>query len=164
MSKLKDTLNGIFFGRRLNEKGQEVPANKPPALPVGYKRPPSLEERMQTMIRGAMSLKAQADGYESFEEANDFNVEDDADANAFLDEDEEFAGNDPFVKEAAEREKARLIAKASKKAKEAPKGPSRQPTPSGSESRSGDNPTPRSDDSNSGYQSVNTTPKAHIPT
>lgn len=51
----------------------------PMALPVGFRRPPSLIEQMRTMIRNEMSEAAARSGRETFEEANDFDVDDDPD-------------------------------------------------------------------------------------
>lgn len=133
MAKIAEAAKA-FVRVMLNDKGQEVPQKRAPALPVGYRRPPTLEERMRQMIRGSMSLKAQEEGFETFEEANDFDVDDPEDI-VFKDEDDEFAANDPFLEEGAKGLKADLQKKASKRAKEAPSGPSRQPSPKGSESR-----------------------------
>lgn len=92
----------LFFGRRLNEVGQEVPDPKPVGLPIGYKHPPTLEQRIKSMIEVTLSRQAAAAGSESFEEANDFDVDDDGPEEVFPDED--FAANDPNVKDAFERE------------------------------------------------------------
>lgn len=61
----------------LNEFGQEVPDPVPMAPAVGYQRQPSMEERIVQMIRGEhLRLAAEASGYESFEESDDFDVGD----------------------------------------------------------------------------------------
>lgn len=62
-----------------NDKGEEVLDPTPLAMPLGYRRPPSLAETISRMIRGEMSKVAQASGYESFEEADDFDVMDEND-------------------------------------------------------------------------------------
>lgn len=61
------------------ENGREVMDSRPMAVPVGFRRPPSLIDQMRVMIRREMSEAAAARGAESFEEANDFDVGDDPD-------------------------------------------------------------------------------------
>lgn len=97
-----------LFGRRINEKGQEVPDPTPVELPVGYKAPLPLEVRMRAMIKNEMSDFAQKQGFETWEEANDFNLPDESDDGLFTDEDELVAANDPFV-ERAFHEKSKEI-------------------------------------------------------
>lgn len=61
----------------LDAKGREVPDPKPLALPLGFKRPETLQEQVQRLIRTSMSAYAQAHDQESFEDADDFDIEDD---------------------------------------------------------------------------------------
>lgn len=63
----------------LNERGHEILDPKPMALPVGLNRPPTLNERIKQLIRGEISRRAEAQGEETFEEADDFEVGDDFD-------------------------------------------------------------------------------------
>lgn len=63
----------------LDATGREKPSNVPIAPPIGYVKQPTLVERMRQMIATEMSLRAQADGQETFEEADDFEVGDDYD-------------------------------------------------------------------------------------
>lgn len=63
----------------LDERGYEILDSKPMEIPVGYRRPPSLEERMRAMVRNEISRRAQEVGQETFEEADDFKVDDDYD-------------------------------------------------------------------------------------
>lgn len=56
--------------------GYEVPDPVPMAPPVGYKEQPTLREQMRAMIAEA-SHQAEMAGFESEEEANDFDVGDD---------------------------------------------------------------------------------------
>ena len=60
-----------------NEKGEEVLDPTPVNVPINWSRPVPLAERIRQMIRNEASLIAQAQGAESFEEADDFDVEDD---------------------------------------------------------------------------------------
>lgn len=55
----------------------EVPNPTPVAPPVGYKRQPSLTEQIRAMVRSeALRQAAEAEGVETFEEADDFEVDD----------------------------------------------------------------------------------------
>lgn len=54
----------------------EIPDPTPVELPVGYEHPESLEQMIARMIRFE-SARAEAEGLESFEEADDFDVSDD---------------------------------------------------------------------------------------
>lgn len=51
----------------------------PMALPVGYRRPPTLQDQVRALVRGALSEQAANRGQETFEEADDFDVGDDYD-------------------------------------------------------------------------------------
>lgn len=63
-----------------NELGEEVPDPRPVALPVGFTRPRSLQETMQHLLRNEEVRRAlDAHGMDTFEEADDFAVEDDVD-------------------------------------------------------------------------------------
>lgn len=118
MSNLKAAIVDFIKGR-LNEVGQEMLDPKPVALPIGYKNPPSLEERIRSMISVTLSRQAAEAGAESFDEANDFDVAD-GDDEKFPDEDDKFAVNDPNVKNAFEREEP-VVRERINKAKETEK-------------------------------------------
>lgn len=61
-----------------NAKGEEIPDSTPVALPVGFRRPMSLQMRMKQLLRNEEFLRAQeAAGVETFEDADDFNCNDD---------------------------------------------------------------------------------------
>lgn len=65
---------------KLNDKGQEVLDSKPMAIPVHLKRPETLAEQIRRMVRSeALSSAAARAGAETFEEAEDFDVDDDFD-------------------------------------------------------------------------------------
>lgn len=58
--------------------GRELPDPVPLAPPVGWHAQPSMFEHMREMIRGeALRAYAEAQGDESFEDAQDFDVDDD---------------------------------------------------------------------------------------
>lgn len=58
-------------------RGREIPDDTPVEMPIGYKRPPSLVEVIQRLIKTEVSRQAVEDGEESFEEADDFDCGDD---------------------------------------------------------------------------------------
>lgn len=62
---------------KYNERGEELPDPRPMALPVGFTRPNTLQERMRILLRSEL-LKRELDakGVETFEEADDFDCED----------------------------------------------------------------------------------------
>lgn len=62
---------------RFNEKGQELPDNTPVEMPAGHKRPESIQDMIRRLVRTDVSAAAERAGAESFEEANDFEVEED---------------------------------------------------------------------------------------
>lgn len=64
----------------LDEHGREMPDPTPIAPPVGYNRQPSLAEQIRAMVRSErLRQEAEAQGFETFEEADDFDVGDDLD-------------------------------------------------------------------------------------
>lgn len=63
----------------LDDKGREIPDPVPMGIPVGLKRPPTLQEQIKAMVRTQLSQQMQQQGYETFEEAEDFDVDDDFD-------------------------------------------------------------------------------------
>lgn len=65
-----------MFFQRLFGRGDKVDP-RPVAIPAGMKKPETAEERMRRMIRNELSMAAGRDGEETFEEANDFDVDDD---------------------------------------------------------------------------------------
>lgn len=61
-----------------NKNGEEILDPTPVAMPIDFKRPIPLEDRIREMTRKEMSLWAQSNGEDSFEEADDFDIEDDS--------------------------------------------------------------------------------------
>lgn len=58
--------------------GREIPDPVPLAPPVGWKKQPSLAEQIREMVRSEkLAQEAAAAGYETFEEADDFDIPDD---------------------------------------------------------------------------------------
>lgn len=61
---------------RYNALGQELPDDTPLEVPSGMRRPLTLQEQIQNAVRGALSAAAARQESETFDEANDFEVED----------------------------------------------------------------------------------------
>lgn len=64
---------------RLDDDGAEVLDPTPVAMPVKFKRSRSLIEDVQALVQGELSRLADAHGFESFDEADDFDVGEDYD-------------------------------------------------------------------------------------
>lgn len=62
-----------------DEKGREIPDPRPVEWPLQLRRPETLAETIQRHIRGHISNLAEAEGFETEAEANDFDVGEDAD-------------------------------------------------------------------------------------
>lgn len=61
--------------RGLNKDGTFKVDDRPMSPPIGYKKHPSMVEIMRDMIRGErMRVAAEEAGYETFEDADDFDV------------------------------------------------------------------------------------------
>lgn len=61
----------------LNSRGHEVNDPQPMALPPGVAKPETLAETIRRLVRNEISARASDLGHETFEEADDFDVEDD---------------------------------------------------------------------------------------
>lgn len=57
--------------------GRESPDPTPLAMPAGFMRPPTLAEQVQRLVRTAISRHAEQQGFESFDDADDFDVDED---------------------------------------------------------------------------------------
>lgn len=69
--------------RVLNKERRLIPDPMPLEPPIGYKRSLPLAEQIRAMVRGeALAHAARTSGQETFEEADDFNVDDDFDPRA----------------------------------------------------------------------------------
>lgn len=64
----------------LDKSGREKVDGKPMEPPIGYTRTPSLAEQIKQMVRGErLAQEAAAMGAETFEEADDFNIDEEFD-------------------------------------------------------------------------------------
>lgn len=65
---------------RLDQFGREIPDGRPMQPPLGYKPSPSLAETIRDMVYNAqIQRELEAQGVETFEESEDFDVGDDYD-------------------------------------------------------------------------------------
>lgn len=64
---------------RYDEFGNEIANQTPVAIPAGYHAAPSINEIIRQYVRQEMSKQAAESGFESFEEADDFEVDEDPD-------------------------------------------------------------------------------------
>ncbi len=62
--------------------GREIPDPTPMSLPVGFKIPETLDEQIQRLVRNQVSRNADEKGFETFDEAEDFDVDDEIDPNS----------------------------------------------------------------------------------
>lgn len=76
MSKLKAVVQAI---NGLDADGHEVPDPTPLTLPAGFKRPETLADQVQRLVRTHLSRIAAESGAETFEESEDFDVGDEQD-------------------------------------------------------------------------------------
>lgn len=72
-------LNHVTGEVRLDAEGREIPDPNPMEVPAGMKRPETLAEQVQRLVRTSISAHAAMTGKESFEEADDFDIEEDFD-------------------------------------------------------------------------------------
>lgn len=70
-----DKESGEIYGG-LDENGHEIPDPRPMAIPSGLGRPETLEEQVRRLVRSNAFTEP---GQETFEEAEDFDVDDDFD-------------------------------------------------------------------------------------
>lgn len=67
-------------GRNQTKEGAEIPDPTPMEPPINYVKQPSLASQIRDMVRSeALRQAAEAQGYETFEEADDFEIEDEPD-------------------------------------------------------------------------------------
>lgn len=67
-----------LLGRRTTEDGREIVSSVPMAPPIGYNKQPTMIEHIRNMVRSEhLRRAAEEAGVETFEESDDFDVEDD---------------------------------------------------------------------------------------
>lgn len=62
-----------------DDKGREIPDKTPLEMPLGLKKPESMEDMIRRYVRVEASKVARHEGMETFEEADDFDMEDEDD-------------------------------------------------------------------------------------
>lgn len=89
-----------------NEKGQEVPDQRPIELPIGYNQPETLQQMIARMVR-IHSVVAMKKEMESFEEADDFETEEEEfkSSHQMTDMQEEYPPYKPSILKTDQREK-----------------------------------------------------------
>lgn len=66
------------FLKRFSPSGELIPDTKVKSIPLGHKRPETLAEQVARLVRHSeFSRMVAAQGMETFEEADDFDVDDD---------------------------------------------------------------------------------------
>lgn len=97
--------------RRQTDDGKEIPSDVPMAPPVGFVRQPSMVEHMRAMVRSELLRQhVEAQGLETFDEADDFDIPDDLEPQSGYENDAQF--EPALVKQAYEAEAAAKLAKA----------------------------------------------------
>lgn len=75
VKKVVERAKRAFCGK-YDENGCEIMDKTKIALKPGFHHPPSLQDQIARIVRHEISQRAQAQGLESFEEADDFDVDD----------------------------------------------------------------------------------------
>jgi hypothetical protein len=63
----------------LDDKGREKIDPRPVAMPVGFGKPPSMQERIRELFKAERELYESEKEFETFEDADDFDIGDDYD-------------------------------------------------------------------------------------
>lgn len=66
----------MLLAGRLDSYGNEIPDQQPVSIPAGFQRPERLEDQIRRLIRNAIADQDR-DKVETFEEAEDFDIDDD---------------------------------------------------------------------------------------
>lgn len=70
--------DGVQSSSGIGVDGKEYPDPVPMAPPIGYTAPPNIMDMIRSMVRSEeLKRKLDAEGFETFEEADDFDIEDD---------------------------------------------------------------------------------------
>lgn len=62
---------------RYDARGRELLDQTPLEMPMQWHRPPTLEEQIKSFVRRELSMRADMAGQETFDEADDFDIDDD---------------------------------------------------------------------------------------
>jgi len=95
---MKKILKRLFSSRKHNDLGQELMDPTPMQVPIGFRHPPSLHDRIRALVRSErLALELDSKGIETFDEAEDFDVGDDYDPSSPYEE--QFEGDFKSQKE-----------------------------------------------------------------
>lgn len=73
--------DGVQVSSAIGRDGKEYPDPLPMSPPVGYNAPPDVMTLIRSMVRQErFNQELEAQGFENFDEADDFDIEDDPDA------------------------------------------------------------------------------------
>lgn len=98
--------------KRQTRDGAEIPDEVPLAPPVGYRREPSMVDHIRSVIMGEQIRRAaHAAGYETFEEADDFDIDEDYEPGSEFEMEQDF---EPVSSLKAKEELARKEAELAK--------------------------------------------------
>lgn len=130
-----------------NEQGEEILDDTPVALKPGYHIPQNWASSLAQFVKKALNEKAEDQGMESFEEANDFDCPEEDDNLELTPYEEHFDHEENFIQDVAENIKKRRLEALEKaqqegKKREGSKSASKrkavakatEPTPEGEES------------------------------
>lgn len=93
-------------GNKYNDKGEELMDPTPVALPMTFRRPESIGDMMKRLIKNHLSRAAEAESKESFDEADDFDIEGEEKDPITPYEDDLEGLNAPAINEPKERHEA----------------------------------------------------------
>lgn len=62
---------------KYNEHGEQIPDQTPVEIPVGFRQPESLQSMITRLVRAESTRAAQLGTHETFEESDDFDVDED---------------------------------------------------------------------------------------
>lgn len=69
--------DGVQVTSEIRSDGREYPDPVPVQPPIGYRAEPTIAELIKMFVRRELSEQAAAEDFETFEEAEDFDIEDD---------------------------------------------------------------------------------------
>lgn len=124
--KLKsDPATGEIYTKQIGKDGREYGDDTPIAPPVGYKRQPTMVEIIRSQVRDALLARdLAAQGVETFEEADDFEIGDDYDPSTPYEND-----FDPPIREVLSEAAAAVAARSAPATNSPPPAGGGAPTP-----------------------------------
>lgn len=93
---------------KFNELGEEIPDSTPSSIQVGYHIPKNWKLSITELVRKALNDQAESQGYETFDEANDFDCPEEEEDMALTPYEDHFDHEENFVKDVESYAEARL--------------------------------------------------------